>query len=245
MQIGFDFFLDDEIKKLCSYAKIENLAKMFVLLPEIILATDSLLKFITGIYINGVIVNNKHVITEHYLKTGLIYDIMAYFPIFIQGFWRGFFPQVHEIYAKVLQLLMFCKLKRVSIAFSNFQEIVSSKGKHDYLLSSVSLFLSVFFIAHLNACAWHSLGFYYPNDSWLKSSGFYENPWIERYWISMYFSVGIMVNSTNTTRFSPQNMWEYVYLIFALLFSAGLFGYIIFSIKEILEIKWKKAKEYK
>lgn len=245
MQIGFDFFLDDEIKKICSEAQIANLAKMFVLLPEIILATDSILKFITGIYINGVIVNDKHVIAEHYLKTGLIYDIMAYFPIFIQGFWRGFFPQLHEIYAKVLQLLMFCKLKRVSIAFSNFQEIVSSKGKHDYLLSSVSLFLSVFFIVHLNACAWHSLGFYNTSNTWLKASGFYENPWIERYWISMYFSVGIMVNSSNTNRFSPQNMWEYVYLIFALLFSAGLFGYIIFSIKEILEIKWKKAKEYK
>lgn len=30
-----------------------------------------------------------------------------------------------------------------------------------------------------------------------------------------------------------------------LIISAGLFGYIISSIKNILEIKWKKAKEYK
>ena len=43
----------------------------------------------------------------------------------------------------------------------------------------------------------------------------------------------------------PQNVIEYLYVIFMLLVSAGLFGYIIFSIKEILEVKSKKSKEYK
>lgn len=70
MQLGFDFLYDEEVEKLCTFLGIAKYANFFTLLPEIILCIDSLLKLTTGIYENGVIVEDKKIIVEHYLKTG-------------------------------------------------------------------------------------------------------------------------------------------------------------------------------
>ena len=248
MQIGFDFLYDEELEKVCAYFGIEKMTEFFVILPEIVLCTDSLLKLITGIYINGVIVEDKHIIVEHYLKHGLIFDIIAYLPILIQSFWKLYFNDFNPLAVKLLQLMMFCKLKRVSIAFSNFEESVSSKGKSDYMLSSFNLILTVFFISHVNACVWHSLAFFNSNPkelTWLKSSGYENAEWPTRYCVSMYFSVSVLVNSGFDEKFLPQNNLEHIYLIFVLLVSGGLFGFVMFTIKEIFELKNKKTKGYK
>ena len=246
MQISFDFFYDDELVSFCEKFGIQNLEKLLVLIPEIILCIDSLLKMITGIYINGVIVEEKKIIIEHYFKKGLLFDFLAYSPIIIQGTLKNYISSLNPILLKLLPLLMFCKLKRVAIASSNFEEIVSSKGKHDYALSGLRLALTVFFISHLNACAWHAIAYYNPDTlNWLSSMGLGELNLVKRYLISMYFSVGVMVSAGMAQKFAPQNILEYLYVIFMLLVSAGLFGYIIFSIKEILEVKSKKSKEYK
>ena len=248
MQIGFDFFYDEELAIFSENIGFPKLHELLVLLPEIILCIDSVLKLVTGIYINGVIVEEKKIIIEHYFKTGLLYDFLAYSPILIQGFLRNSISLYNPILLKLLQLLVFCKLKRVAIALSNFEEIGSSKGKHDYVLSGARLTLTVFFISHLNACAWHAIAYYNPYSkelNWLKAMGLEEDDWMKRYCISMYFSVSLMVNSGMDQKFTPQNTIEYLYMIFMLLVSAGLFGYIIFTIKEILEVKSKKSKEYK
>jgi hypothetical protein len=248
MQLGFDFLYDEEVEKLCTFLGIAKYANFFTLLPEIILCIDSLLKLTTGIYENGVIVEDKKIIVEHYLKHGLIFDLIAYLPVVIQSFWKMYFAQFNPVWIKTMQLMMFCKLKRISIALSNFEEIVSSKGKTDYMLSGARLLLNVFFISHLNACAWHALAYFNPNDNemtWLKFSGYESSTWPNRYCVSLYFSVSVFVNTGIDSKFAPQNSLEYLYMIFVLLVSVGLFGYVIMTIREILELKKKKTKEYK
>lgn len=248
MQLGFDFLYDDELEKVCHSLGLEKYAKIFVLLPELILFTDSLLKLITGIYENGMIVVDRKVIIKHYLRHGFLYDIISYFPLVIQTLWKTYFHEFNVFWIKMLQLMMFCKLKRVSIALSNFEEIVSSKGKSDYWLSGARLLLNVFFISHLNACAWHALAYYYPfgqDLTWLKKSGVEAHSWPRKYCVSLYFSVGTFVRSSSESQTSPQNTLEYLYSIFVLLMSAALFAYIIFTIQEILTLRNKKSHEYK
>ena len=248
MQLSFDFFYDEELEKACESVGLEKYTEIFVLLPEIILCTDSLLKLITGIYENGVIVDDKKIIFEHYMKHGLIFDLIAYAPVIIQSFWKKYFHSFNPIWIKILQLMMFCKLKRVNIALSNFEETVSKKGKSDYMLSGARLILNVFFISHLNACAWHALAFFNPYEdemTWLKYNNYENSTLMKRYGVSLYFSVSMFVNNGVDSKFSPQNGLEYLYSIFVLLVSGGLFGYIVFTIKEIMELGKKKTKEYK
>ena len=143
---------------------------------------------------------------------------------------------------------MFCKLKRVNIALSNFEEIVSKKGKSDYMLSGARLILNVFFISHLNACAWHALAFFNPYEdemTCLKYNNYESASLLKIYSVSLYFSVSMFVNNGVNSKFFPQNSLEYFYSIFVLLISGGLLGNLIVTIREIMELSKKKTKEYK
>ncbi len=249
MQLSFDFYYDDEFEIFCEHRHINhNLAKFIVLIPEIMLIMDTLLKFITGFYLNGVVVTEKHIIVEHYLKKGLFYDLLAYFPVVMQGILRKYIETLYmsNLIIKLIQLLMFCKIKRVSIALSNFQEVIASKGKNDYILSAIRSLLIIMFITHLNACSWHAVGYFNNSDeTWLKNSGVNKAEWPEKYLVSMYWSGSVFAKVGFGESFIPKNNWEYIHGFGSIIISVAIFGYALNAINEIYEMMSMEEKNYK
>ncbi len=233
MQLSFAFFYDNEFEEFCAINKISHsISKIILTIPELILITDTLLKFITGFYLDGVIITKKSTIVEHYLKKGLVLDLIAYCPVIIQGIIRKELKNVWFFNAttiRIMQLLIFCKLKRVLMALSNFQEIAISNGKNDYLLNAFRLILTVSFITHLTACALHAIAYFNTeiNESWLYTSGLYTAPWATRYWASIYWSISMMATIGFNEKISPANTNEYIFGVIALAVTITLFGYTI------------------
>ncbi len=221
----------------------DHLAKFLVLFPEILLILDSLLKLITGYYENGLVITSKAHIVSHYLKKGLIFDLLSYCPVILQSFLSHI-----GIALKILQFLIFLKVKRIKIIFSNFQEMISLKGQNDYILSLLKLVFQIIFFAHLNACIWHSTAYYNPSKeikTWLDYSNVNELTWISRYFYSMFWAVSVLVTIGFGEKISPQNDVELVVGTMILLISALFFGYTINAMRDIFDSMNKKEKEYK
>lgn len=218
-----------------------SLIEFIIFLPEMMLIFDTLLKFITGYYENGIVITDKKEIIHHYLKKGLLFDIISYCPILMQTIFKGSFT------LKILQLLLFCKLKRVQIIMNNFKEIISLKGKNDFILSLIILLFQIFFFCHIIACIWHSVAFYYPlqDSTWLDYAHIRNLPWSSKYFYSLYWSVSSMVTCGFGEKVSPQNNSELVVGVMILLCSAIFLGFMINSMREIIDEMGKHKKKYK
>ena len=245
MQLSFDFYYEIEFEELLEHYHFHhNLSSFLVFLPEFCLIIDTLLKFNTGYYENGLVITHRKHIIKHYLKNGIIFDMLSYCPIFIQSLTRN-----SNFSFKVLQILVFCKSKRIQIIINNFKEMISLRGKHDYIISFIILTFEIIFFCHLNACLWHFVAYYYPSTqetiTWLDSSHTRGLPWPTRYFYSLYWSVSVMVTIGFGEKVSPQNNVELLVGIFIFLGSALFFGYTINVIREISNEITKNEKEYK
>lgn len=246
IQLCFNIYYDDEIEiALEKYHLNHSLTSFLVLVPEIMLIIDTLLKFITGYYENGVIVENKSKIVHHYLSKGLFTDCLTYIPTILQGFLRKQFPWIGLI-VKELQILMFLKIKRVKVAMTNYEEIIATNGKNDFLLSFLKLMYVILFITHLNACLWHAVAFYNPEmETWLDYSQLKEAFWLKRYLYSFYWAISMMGTIGFGEKVSPRNNMECFVGIFIVITSIMGFGYCINSMKQILDLWSKEEQEYK
>ena len=159
LQLSFDFNYDEEIEHFLDKLHISHsVAKFLAFVPEFLLIIDTLLKFITGYYENGLVITNKAKICHHYLKKGLIFDILAYCPIIAHSFLKMWTPGIFIL--RIFQLLMFFKIRRVQIVLQNFQEMISLEGKTDYLLSIFIIAYEIAFFTHIMACIWHGWAYY-------------------------------------------------------------------------------------
>ncbi len=244
LQISFDFYFDEELHHLLhSWHLSPAMSEFIVIFPEVLLIIDSLLKFMTGYYENGIVIVDKQKIISHYLKRGIFFDFLSYCPIIAQPFLKT--SKIGGIILKMLQLLIFCKIKRVKIIMVNFQEIISVKGKHDYILNLLHLAFSIVFFSHIIACIWHGISYYnLEQNSWLDYEKLRNLPWFNRYCKTLYWAVSVMVTISNG-QIQPQNNTESVVGIVIFLVSALFFGYSINTMREIFETMSKNEKNYK
>ena len=252
MQLFFDIFYDDELEKAFQYTNMNHyLIKFIIMLPEIFLIIDTLLKFITGFYENGIVVTKKSEIFAHYLHKGLLFDILSYFPVIMQGIIRTNFPEQfenHPIIIKELQLLMFFKVKRVQIAISNYEEIIASKGNRGIMLSFFRLLYVVLFVTHINACLWHGIAYYNPDESvetWLDGSNLRGEYWLIKYVYSFYWAITSVATIGYGEKVSPQNNLEIMLGSFIVIISLLLTCFCINSTKLIFDAISKQENEYK
>ena len=252
MQLFFDIFYDDELEKAFQYTNMNHyLIKFIIMLPEIFLIIDTLLKFITGFYENGIVVTQKSKIFAHYLHKGLLFDILSYFPVIMQGIIRTNFPEQfenHPIIIKELQLLMFFKVKRVQIAISNYEEIIASKGNRGIMLSFFRLLYVVLFVTHINACLWHGIAYYNPDESvetWLDGSNLRGQYWLIKYVYSFYWAITSVATIGYGEKVSPQNNLEIMLGSFIVIISLLLTCFCINSTKLIFDAISKQENEYK
>ena len=204
---------------------------------------DTFLKFFTGYYENGIVITEKTHIIKHYVKKGLILDLLSYCPILAQTI-------LHQtgLTTQLLQFLVFCKLKRVKIIIQNFQEMISFNGKHDYILSLIILTFKIIFFCHLNACIWHSVAYYFPSDdhqNWIDFCGIRNLVWTSQYYYSLFWSISVLVTVGFGEKIRPQNDTELIVSSAILLISALFFGYTINAMREIFDDMAKNEKNYK
>lgn len=247
LQLSFDFLYDEKLEHQLEHSLhfSHSQAKFLLFIPEFWLIIDSSLKLITGYYENGVVIIDKSKIVKHYLKKGLILDFLSYFPIIAQTILKTNLLGVTVL--KFLQLLMFCKIKRVQIILTNFQEMISLKGKNDYILSLVNLLYQIMFFTHIMACVWHAVAYYnvYDGESnWLNANNMKELDWVTRYLNSLFWAVSVMTTISNN-HLTPQNNIELVFGILIFLVSSVFFGYALNSMREIFNLMSKSETEYK
>ena len=252
MQLFFDVFYDDEIEEVFQYGNMNHyLSKFIVMLPEILLIFDTLLKCITGFYKDGIVVTEKSEIFSHYIHKGLLFDIFSYFPVIMQGIVRTNFPEQfanHSTIIKELQLLMFFKIKRVQVAISNYEEIIASKGNRGIMLSFFRMMYVVLFVTHLNACLWHGIAYYNPFSSmttWLDESNLKGEYWLIKYIYSFYWSITSVATIGYGEKISPQNSLEIVTCSFITIISLLLTCFCINSMKLIFDAMAKHENDYK
>lgn len=244
LQLSFGFNYEQEYHDFLENYHIFSSAtiRFLTLFPELLLIFDTLLKFITGYYENGLVITNKREIIHHYLKKGLFFDILSYFPIIMQSIF-------HEtgMVLKILQLLLFCKLKRVQIIVNNFKEMISLNGKNDYILSLIILTFQIFFFCHISACIWHGVAFYYPleRNTWLEYAHISGFSWSNKYYYSLFWAVSAMVTVGFGEKISPQNNAELIVGVMILLSSSLVLGFTLNSMREIFDEMSKHKKAYK
>ena len=243
MQLSFGFNYEEELHAFFeSHELHENVSSFLIMIPELLLIMDSLLKFITGYYENGLVIIDKNEIVHHYLRKGLIFDLLSYCPIILQSLMHN-----TSLGLKILQLLVFCKLKRVQLIMHNFREMISLNGKNDYILGLIILTFEIIFFCHINACVWHSVAYYYPveGNTWLDYSNVKNFPWSTKYYYSLFWAVSVMVTIGFGEKVSPQNNTELMIAVLIFLSSALFFGYTINCMREIFDEMAKHEREYK
>lgn len=247
-QLCFDMFYDEELEYFFHKNHFNpHFAEFCIFFPEILLMIDTLMKFFTGYYLNGVVVEDKLSIIHHYLKTGLWFDILSYCPILIQGIVKKYFHDFSFI-LKFFQFLMFFKIKRVKTAISNYEEVIASNGKHDFFLSFCRMMSVIVLVAHFNACIWHAVAFFYPSNeccTWLDSSNLKGNHWTTRYIYSFHWAISMISTIGFGEKISPQNNLECLLSALILFVSILMFGYCINSMKQLLDMMSSSANEYK
>ena len=147
---------------------------------------------------------------------------------------------------KFLQLLIFCKIKRVQMIMTNFENIISLNGKHDYILNLVNLLYQIIFFTHIIACIWHGIAYYnnFSEVTWLEIGNIREMACVTRYLHSLYWSVSVMVTIANS-HCLPQNNLELSIGVIIFLVSSIFFGFALNSMREIFDQISKNDKEYK
>lgn len=251
MQLSFDFYYDLEFELYTAEKGwSHSLTKALLVLPEAILITDSTLKMITGYYENGMIVMDRKKIFLKYLLKNLIFDILSYCPILIQGFYKEVIFELSSSYGvvmKAMQLLVFCKLKRIHTMIQNLEQIILLNGEHDYILSLVKVCWKIVFGAHVNACVWHAVAYYNNmNDfTWLDYSDLKGASWVTKYWTSLYWATSSMVTIGYGEKVSPQNNTELFTGVCILLVSSLIFGFTLNSMKQIFDQMSKNENEFK
>lgn len=99
------------------------------------------------------------------------------------------------------------------------------------------------------SCGWHLLGRieiedYGDKNSWLIVYDHYESPWIDRYIVSMYWSI-ITTLTVGYGDIVPQTSIERIYVMLVSLIICGVFGYTISTIGQILETLGHEEKQFK
>lgn len=244
LQLSFGFQFNLDFYKFLESSNLDyNLIKFLVFIPEILLVIDSLLKFITGYHKNGILIIDHEKIIHHYIKKGLLMDILSYLPLVTLAFRPD-----SGIFLQMMQLFLFLKLNRVKIIINNFKDMILLNGKQDYILSIIILIFQLVFFSHIVACIWHSIAYYYPIENtptWLDFYDIKSFSWSTKYYHSLFWSVSMMVTVGFGEKVSPRNNLELVVGVWILLISSLLLGYTINAIGSILTEMSRNEIEYK
>lgn len=208
----------------------------------------------TGYYTNGRLVSSRRAIIGKYIRTWLVWDLISTFPynwLFESPFDVG---SQHTLQAsaivrvvKIGRLLRSLRLMRIAKVKSHFfrlqQKLVHSNLA--FLLTSVSLLGIMGIIAHWVAC-----GFYYisqvddlPNN-WVQTATLQDSQAEDIYVAAIYWAITTLT-TTGYGDIRPISLYEKVYAVLTMVFSAAFFSVIIGKIGMAIAMVDRDAQHHK
>jgi hypothetical protein len=217
---------------------IENIFLVLVMFFDIVLTLNM------AYYENGIVVNDKKLIKDKYLKTHFIFDLLPFISSMIQLLIISLNLDYQLRYLIFVNYILFIpKYKDLSKTWSDVEELFYTDEKKEALFSLLILFFVTLVSAHVSACIWHGIAFWFnsyvtdingsPNN-WLTKIGIQDESWGIRYLNALYFSVTTMI-TVGYGDVTPANEIEKFFCILNMLSGCIVFGYAINKIGVILD----------
>jgi len=194
---------------------------------------------------DDVLVVVPKLIAIHYLRGWFVIDFLSTFPfdavisLFLSDGGSNEALMSFRL-IKVFRLVRLLKLMRILKLRKIIGEIESEIELSSGFLKLLTLFLQIFFVAHLFACFWlfsssqsdGSDGFWYTTAGF---SGNEDEDVGKKYLASLYWSFSTLT-TVGFGDIAPTNDHERIYSIFIMILGATIFGYVIGSIASLISM---------
>lgn len=211
---------------------------VFEIFPPWLFFFEILLDLNTSYYSKGVYVSRRSKIFKHYLKHSFLLDVITIFPLLIND---------NEI-AYYLEILVVLRLKNLDVLLKRLEEYLQLKGKKEGAFQLIKLIVSLLFLAHLCACAWHYVGIWEISlgvtDNWIYKNNIETEAWFIRYIYSFYFSIVTMM-TVGYGDITANNYIECSFSICMIIYGCGVFAYSINNIGVIFKEMYQEDKDFK
>ncbi|KAL4480488.1 hypothetical protein ABPG72_022243 [Tetrahymena utriculariae] len=199
--------------------------------PVIMFSISILVKLNTGFFKENIVVSDrKQIFLNYYQREGLILDLT----IILSFLWTKGFYNYLFLLLKLYQIQN--SIIKIDIKFSLSYQFALS-----FQISK--LILLVLMLAHINGCVFNQVA-KNLQESWLIKNNLQDTGWYERYINSLYFSF-ITMATVGYGDITPVSLQEKVFVIFMVVYSCGIFGYILSSIGNIFTERAQVKANYK
>ena len=229
LKYGFNLTRDDYLMPLWI---------LFEILPIWIFLVEILLDLNTSYYSKGIYIRKRSQIVKHYFKYNFLLDVLTVFPLFLQINKNG----------EILEIMAVFRLINVENLIKRLEECLQLKGKKEGAFQLIKLIINLLFLAHICACAWHSLGSWEISngftDNWLEIKNIDQEKWFIKYIYALYFSIVTMM-TVGYGDISAKNYIECCFNILIIIYGCGVFAYSINNIGNIFKEMYQEDKEFK
>ena len=182
----------------------------------VLLLLDIILKFFTGYYENGISVLQKDKIFKNYIQHHLIFDIVAFLPVFLMNFRNNRIGNTgieqYTTFIKLSEFLIIFKAFEVLKALQTLEEMLHMNEQSEALFELFKLITKILLFCHILACSWHAVAYYSPYHANLISENveISHANWLTKYLNFLYWTIAI-------EKIEPKNDLELFFGFFALL----------------------------
>ncbi|KAL4438079.1 hypothetical protein ABPG74_016858 [Tetrahymena malaccensis] len=203
----------------------------FYFIPAFFLLMNMVVKINTGFFKGQILVNDrKQIIANYCLNGDLFIDLITVLSFLVtQGF--------------CVYLFLLVKLYQAKNSISKIDAKFTLSQRFPFSFQISQLIFLILMLAHINGCIFNFVAKDQDN-SWITKNGLQNTAWYERYINSVYFSFITMV-TVGYGDITPVSLAEKVFVIFMVVYSCGVFGYVVSSIGNIFTERAQIQANYK
>ncbi|CAK92330.1 unnamed protein product (macronuclear) [Paramecium tetraurelia] len=192
------------------------------LMEWLFLLFDIVLRFNVQIYKNGQLIKQHQYLALQYLKSGFFLDALG-----IVGFSLFLFQDI--LYIKYIYFFKISEIKKF-IKFLRYE--LDPQNKYNNHIKLITLFVTIFLLAHIIACLWIVAGDKEP--SWISNNNLKEDQWYIQYLWAFYFAI-LTMTTVGYGDIVPVNENELMACIMIVLLSSAIFAYTLNTITTVLK----------
>ncbi|CAD8112390.1 unnamed protein product [Paramecium primaurelia] len=192
------------------------------LMEWIFLLFDIVLRFNVQIYKSGQLIKKHQYLALQYLKSGFFLDALG-----IVGFSLFLFQDI--LYIKYIYFFKISEIKKF-IKFLRYE--LDPQNKYNNHIKLITLFVTIFLLAHIIACLWIVAG--HTEPSWLSINGLQDDQWYIQYLWAFYFAI-LTMTTVGYGDIVPVNENELMACIMIVLLSSAIFAYTLNTITTVLK----------